>query len=107
MRIGNVIKDPNGGMWIVSEIDDRIVQAVSFDAENVSAVQQLEDHDRNETCSCGDNPERMGEPEPDCEDCHGEGRYVEHVKGWKRSKVLASNVQEFMMTGVKRMMRLK
>lgn len=108
MRTGNVIRDPQGDLWIVAEVHDDgpnpHVEAICFDSENVSAVQRLDDHDRNESCGCeqyGANGEYDGHAE-DCTDCHGTGRYVKHIKGWKHSKVLASNVQEFIMKGVKK-----
>lgn len=103
---GNVIRDPEGGMWIVTDIHDYgdrpTIEAVAFDSENVSATQLLEDHEREKTCHCGDHPDFMGEPQEDCEDCHGRGHYVQHIKGWKRSKVLAPNVKEFILKGTKK-----
>ena len=105
MRTGNVIRDPGGSLWIVSDVHDNpanpVVEAIAFDAENVSACQRLDDHDRTETCQCVRVVAFMGEPQEDCEDCHGTGRFVRHIKGWKHSEVLASNVQEFIMKGLK------
>ena len=76
-------------------MDDRLVEAVAFDAENVSATQYLEDHTEEVTCQCGDYPEFQGAPQEDCEDCHGTGRYLRTIKGWKHSKVLAPNAKAF------------
>ena len=95
MRQGNVIKCPSGNLWIVSDVHDTTVEAISFDSENCSAVQRLDDHTRQQTCSCGDNEYDQGEPQTDCEDCHGSGRYLKRIKGWKHSRVLALTVQEF------------
>lgn len=106
--IGNVIKSPDGGMWIVTKCDERIVQAVSFDTENCSAVQQLDDHTRNETChdcmeECGYAEENDEDyTNPDCETCHGTFRYERKIKGWKHSKVLATTVRNFILSGVKK-----
>lgn len=100
LRTGNVIESPDGGKWIVSDVDQRLVHAVAFDAENCSATQRLEDHEQERRCRCGENDE--GIPQEDCEHCHGRGSYVVKVKGWKHSKVLAANVKEFILKGVKR-----
>jgi hypothetical protein len=111
---GNVIEAPErGGKWIVIRCDDAdksdgVVTALSFDSENCSAVQRLNDHDRNDTCHCesytGDG-EYDGN-DPDCERCHGTGSYVVHVKGWKHSKLLAPTVQDFILRGIKRAWKL-
>jgi hypothetical protein len=101
-RDGNVIKAPGGDLWIVIDVNDDVISAVSFDCENCSATQKLDDHERNETCHCGDCPEYQGEPQEDCEDCHGTGRYTKKIKGWRHSKIVASTVKEFIMKGVKR-----
>ena len=107
---GNVIRDPEGNLWIVTDINDYgdrpTVSAVAFDSENVSATQLLEDHEREMTCHCGDHPDLEGEAQEDCEDCHGKGRYVLHIKGWKRSKVEAEHVKAFIMKGVKRAFKI-
>lgn len=112
MRTGNVIRDPEGSLWIVSEVHDGsdkpTVEAIAFDAENVSAVQRLDDHDRNESCSCErhtSDGDYAGN-DPDCEFCHGYGRYIKHIKGWKHSKVLARNVQEFIINRMKKVWSL-
>jgi hypothetical protein len=98
MRIGNVIRDPDGSLWIVSNINDYgptpTVSAVSFHHEQVVATQRLDDHTRMETCvECTDE---------DCEDCHGIGSFPRDIVGWKHSEVLARNVQDFLLAGVKR-----
>ncbi len=111
MRTGNVIRDPSGGMWIVVEVHDygdpSCVEAVSFDSENCSAMQRLDDHEKEITCHCGDFPELDGQPQADCEDCHGTGSYVVKVKGWKRSKILAPTVKDFLLRGIKRQFKLE
>jgi hypothetical protein len=83
-----------------------LIHAVSFDAENVRAIQELNDHERTRTCHCGDHPDFDGEPQDDCDTCHGKGEFVQKVKGWKHSKVLARNVQEFILKGVKKVWSL-
>ena len=76
---------------------ERTVEAVAFDAENCSAVQRLDDHEREEACHCGDG---------DCETCKGAGHYVKKVLGWKRSRVLAPNVQAYIEQALRRQFRL-
>ena len=106
MRTGNVIRAPGGDLWIVTDVNDHgerpTVSAVSFDSENCSAVQRLDDHEQKETCECGDHPDFMGEPQEGCVDCHGTGRFVKKIVGWKHSKVLAPNVKEFILKGVRK-----
>ncbi len=101
---GSPFTDPNGDTWIVSDVrdygDKPTIDAIAFDAENVTATQRLDDYDRDMTCPC-DGDIR------DCETCHGNGWYVQHVKGWKHSKVLAPTVQEFMMKGFKKAMGIR
>lgn len=70
---------------------------MSFDFENVSAAQRLDDYEREETCPCGDH---CGAALDDCEQCHGTGRFTRKVIGWKRSKVLAPNVKAFILRRV-------
>ena len=103
MRTGNVIRDPDGDLlWVVTDIHDYgdkpTVEAVAIWAENCSAVQELNDHDRVVVCGC--------EQDPECADCHRRGTYTKHIKGWKHSHVLASCVKDFIMSGVKRAYRL-
>ena len=107
-HIGNVIESPEGSKWIVSEVRDHgerpVLEAISFDSENCSAVQLLEDHDDNRHCACetyGPGDEYEGN-DPECTDCHGTGTYVVHVKGWKRSKVLAYCVQDYIISKAKK-----
>ena len=106
MRIGNVIESPGGGKWIITEIDDEQVSAVSFDYENTSAVQSLEDTVHDKTCHCGDSPELDGEPQADCERCHGSGSYAVPVRGWKHAKVLAPTVKAFIVRGMRRVFKI-
>jgi hypothetical protein len=95
---GNVIEDPSGNKWIVSDTTDTHIHAVAFDAENCSAVQPLEDWLDSRTChGCLDHGPDLG-----CETCHGTMSYDVNVKGWKRSKVLATNVRDFILKGVKK-----
>ena len=89
MRIGNVIRVPGGDLWIVTEVHDKTIEAVSFDMENVSAIQRLDDSIHKERCGCG--------YDSDCEDCHGIGHFDKKVIGWKRSKVIAPCVKDFIM----------
>ncbi len=94
MRIGNVVRAPSGSLWIISAIDDKVVRAVSFDSENCTATQQLEDHE--------DSRHRYEEycEEETCQDgCIGHKCMVP-VAGWKHSKVEASSVRQFILNGV-------
>lgn len=99
MRIGNVIEAPGGGRWVVVNVMEHVVDAVSFDHENVRATQKLEDYTHTVDCSC--TQEWTTEPDAACEWCHGEGRYLERHQGWKHAKVLAPTVQAFMLNGLK------
>lgn len=105
-RTGNVIRDPgkHGSLWIITAVhdygDQPTVQAVSFDSENCSATQLLNDHERERVCACCHDFTTT--PELDCETCHGTGRYMEKIDGWGRSEVLAPNVQEFILRAVKK-----
>lgn len=77
------------------DVHEKTVEAVSFSHENVSAVQKLDDHEDCYPCECeGVNAF--------CERCNGHGTLVLKIKGWKHSKVLATNVQEFIMKGIKK-----
>ena len=106
LYVGNVIEVPSGGKWIVTDVNDYgnrpTVSAVSFDSENCSAVQRLDDHIRVDTCHCGDYPEFEGQPQEDCERCHGRGSYNVNIKGWERSKVLGATVKDFILKGLKK-----
>jgi len=80
-----------------------VVAAISFDSENCSAVQRLEDSERTQSCHCGyEDEDEHWTHDDDCEHCHGTGEYVVKTKGWKHSKVLASNVQDFILKGIKK-----
>lgn len=101
MRTGNVVRDPHGDLAIVTDVHEAYdgkpgtVEWVAFWAENMSGVSRLDDHEREETCFCGDQVDG-GEPSEDCETCHGEGRYMKKVMGWsKHAKVLAPHVKAF------------
>lgn len=119
MRTGNVIRDPHGDLWIVVDVHDdggghdyhkgkATVEAISFDSENCTAVQRLDDHEREDACSCEvyDSKDEYAGNDPECPDCKGTGRIKRHIKGWKHSKVLATNVKEFILNGVKRQFKL-
>jgi hypothetical protein len=94
--IGNVVEDPSGYKWIVSRVTDDNVEAVSFDSESVLTVQQLEDHKETRTCYECDY-------DHNCEHCNGMGYTTIEVKGWQQhAKVLAVNVKEFILQGVRR-----
>lgn len=98
--IGNVIEDPNTGYkWIVSDTTDTTVSAVSFDSASVFTVQELEDHKETHSCfECN--------YDPSCENCNGMGYTTSDVKGWKHAEVLATNVKEFILQGVKHIWRI-
>jgi transposase len=100
MRIGNVIESPDGSKWIVTEINDRVVSAVAFDASNSSATARLDDYERVESCRC----EGM---DNGCPCCGGTNSVTVQVKGWKRSKVLADCVQDFILARIKKTWGLK
>ena len=101
MRIGNVIQSPCGGIWIVTDVHDDVVCAVSFDSENCSAGQRLDDHERMETCGdCYDYPNE------ECETCHGQRDYKKPIVGWKHAKVLAPTVRDYIMQGVRKLWQL-
>ncbi len=104
-QIGNVIRAPEGeggDLWIVTEVTDRTIEAVSFDSPNCAGAWRLDDHDREVTCSCGDDEYHQGAPDEECRYCHGVGHYTVHVKGWSRAKILATTVKAFILNGVKR-----
>ena len=96
MNIGNVIKSPDGHLWIVSHVDDETVTAVSFTAENFLAISKLADHTRLQICVCACGVDEYGV----CELCHGNGHFQLPVKGWQHSEVLATNAREFMLATV-------
>lgn len=97
MKIGNVIKDPEGSLWIVNGVFHDIIMAVSFDSQNVSACAMREDHTQSRACYCDDR---------ECQSCHGTGSYLVNVKGWDRSEVLAASVKDFILNGVKKIWNL-
>lgn len=102
MRIGNVIESPGGGKWIVTEIDDEMVHAVSFEHENTSAVQPLEDTEYEEPCRvCGESASSLG-----CERCGETGVVTKPKTGWKHAKVLAPTVKAFIERGMRRMFKI-
>jgi hypothetical protein len=100
VRTGNVIRSPGGDLWIVTEITDKLVQAVSFDHENVSAVQKLDDSTLTKWCfNCEGQLD-------DCETCNGAGQVTSPVRGWKHSKVLANSVRDFIEGNLRKAMGL-
>lgn len=102
-RIGNVIRAPgDSGLWIVYDVNDQTIRAVSFTHENVSATQRLEDSTRRQRCSaCYDQRSSVG-----CETCNGTGEVEIAIKGWNRAKVVATSAQAFIMNGVRRQFQL-
>lgn len=96
MKTGNVILSPYGNMEIVVDIrmgakNREVVHTISFDYENSSGIHELNDYKRTEACDCF----YSGEPQYDCEICNGTGEVTKEIKGWSRSKILASNVKEY------------
>lgn len=94
MRIGNVIEDPTGNKWVVTEVRETNVSAVSFDSENVSATYRLEDFIDRRWCQTCEGTDQY------CEFCKN-GWIDVPVKGWKHCKVLAPTVLSFMVSGLK------
>lgn len=107
-RDGNVIKAPGGDLWIVTDVNDELMSAVSFDSENCSATQKLDDHEREDTCHCEvyDEKDEYAGNDPDCDDCHGTGRIKKKIKGWRHSKILAPTVKDFILKGIKKQFSL-
>jgi len=90
-----VIEAPTGDKWIVTEVRETNISAVSFNSENVSATQKLDDFiDRRWCQTCEGTDE-------DCQFCRN-GWLDVPVKGWKHSKVLARSVEEFILNGIKK-----
>jgi hypothetical protein len=107
MRIGNVIRPPDSrDLWIVTSVSDRLVSAVSFDSENCTATQRLEDSTQHRDCECM-NLMDGGGPDTACERCHGSGAVTVIVKGWKHAKVIAPSAQAFLLDGVKKLWGLR
>jgi hypothetical protein len=95
-RTGNVIKDLDGSLWIVTRCDDKTVQAVAFSSENVYATQYLEDTTREVACGCTNDWQR--DADSVCADCNGDGRVTRKTRGWKHCTYIAGSVQQLIMT---------
>lgn len=95
---GNVIKTPYNDVVIVTNCNDDTVSWIPIDSSNCSGISKLKDHKRNEACFCIEGND--GEYDEDCENCKGKGSYDVDVPGYEKSKVLASNVKEYILKGL-------
>jgi len=99
--IGNIVKSPYGSLWIVTEIDDKYMRAVSFEYTNSSLGCSKETTKRGKhQCGCVDN---YGEADPQCTNCEGSGEAVTVFAGYEEYEFVASTVKEFITS---RMMRI-
>jgi len=100
VRTGNVVRSPEGNdLWIVTDVTDTTVRAVSFTHANSSGSFGLDDFTVTSICPCcwveADGTDSGG----GCVRCKGENEITRTVKGWKHATVVAQNVQEFIMQG--------
>jgi hypothetical protein len=97
-RIGNVVKTVYDNIEIVVGEDGEGYRTIPINYENSSCYHKAKDYERSETCYCCEAND--GEYDENCEDCKGTGGYMVKVKGFDKSKLLATTVKEYILKGL-------
>jgi hypothetical protein len=91
---GNIIKSPSGSLWIVTDINEKYMSAVSFDSTNCSLGCSKESKRQPRQCECVDY---AGESDSECEICNGTGENFLIYPGYDDFEFVASTVKDFIV----------
>jgi hypothetical protein len=93
--VGNIVKSPEGTLWIVTDIDEKYMSGVSFDYTNTTLGCSKETKKRGKHhCDCIE----YDEANPDCADCKGTGEVDSIFHGYDEYEFVASTVKDFIQS---------
>ena len=100
ISVGNVLKNKHGSIVIISRIRDKdYAEWVSFNSTNSAGRSHIKTHFRTEMCwTCDIND--GGEPDEECECCHGTGEYEKEIIGLEEWKFLGYNIEQYIKTAL-------
>jgi hypothetical protein len=98
---GNIVKSPQGDLWIVASIDEKRMSAISFNYTNTTLGCTKETTTRgSHECECLEMKET---PDPNCPECKGIGEVKNVFHGYEEYTFVASTVKDFIES---RMLRI-
>lgn len=91
---GNIVKSPTGSLWIVSDISEKYMSAISFNSTNCSLGCSKETKRQSKSCGC---TYETGEADPECNNCNGTGEDFLVYPGYDEFEFVASTVKDFIV----------
>ena len=109
-RTGNIIKDPNGNLYIFIKYyqngeGEYFFECISFRYENSRKGVPVKSYDKIDECNCHyDNWVNVGTenemtiPDDDCKICKGTGKYTRKICGEDEYTLVSTSAREYLVS---------